>query len=270
MRADGARLTLLLPRGRRLEAAAVSGDRRVVAYVSSDYPRHSEIDVPRASGAGLRRLGAGVQPALSQNGKLLAYVAGTGSVVVGTNGRGRRVIRTPTGEAPSWSPDGKTLLFAEQIHEDPDRYSVVVKPLRGPRHVLFRTGPADAACITVALLPTWSPDGRSIAYEDCEEDPSRAGLYVVRRTGRTDAASRRTPTSSRGRRTGGSLPSSTSAASRSSAPAGEATGGCAWPASARHGRSGRPAGAGWSSLAGRAGTTGRSGPSAATGMACGG
>ena len=255
MRADGSRLTLLLPRGRRLDAAAVSDDGRVVAYTSGDYPRHSEIFVSSASGAGLRRIGAGVQPALSRNGKLLAYVAGDGITVVGVNGGGRRYFRTPTGEAPSWSPDGKTLLFAEQIHEDPDRYSVVVKPLRGPRHVLFRTGPADAACITVALLPTWSPDGRSIAYEDCEEDPSRAGLYVVRRTGRTDAASRRTPTSSRGRRTGGSLPSSTSAASRSSAPAGEATGGCAWPASARHGRSGRPAGAGWSSLAGRAGTS---------------
>jgi WD40-like Beta Propeller Repeat len=183
VRADGSRLTPLVPRGRRLEAADVSGDGRMVAYVSGDYPRHAEVWVSSASGAGLRRIGGGVQPVLSQDGKLLAYVAGNGIAVARTNGRGRRLIRTPTGEAPDWSPDGKSLLFAEQIHEDPDRYSVVVKPLRGPRHVLFRTGPADAACITVALLPTWSPDGRSIAYDDCEDDQGRAGLYVVRLDG---------------------------------------------------------------------------------------
>ena len=183
IRADGSRLTPLLPRGRRLGVAAVSDDGRVVAYTSTDYPRHSDVDVSSASGAGLRRIGVGGQPALSRDGKLLAYVTRSGIALVGLDGGGRRLIRTRTGEVPSFSPDGRTLLFAEQIHEDPDRYSVVVKPLRGPRRVLFRTGPADAACITSALLPSWSPDGRSIAYVDCEDDPDRAGLYVVRPDG---------------------------------------------------------------------------------------
>src|ERR671939_436543 len=78
IRADGSRLTPLLPRGRRLGVAAVSDDGRVVAYTSTDYPRHSDVDVSSASGAGLRRIGVGGQPALSRDGKLLAYVTRSG------------------------------------------------------------------------------------------------------------------------------------------------------------------------------------------------
>src|SRR5205085_9837068 len=128
VRAAGARLAAALRRGRRLVAAAAPGGGRVVVYESSD-ARHRELDVSRGSGAGRRRIGGGTEPSLSRDGKLLAYAVPAGIVVVGTSGRGRRLIRTRTGEVPSWSPDGRTLLFAEQFHEDPDRYSVVVKPL---------------------------------------------------------------------------------------------------------------------------------------------
>src|SRR5437868_3372322 len=90
VRADGSRLTPLLPRGRRLVAVAVSGDGRMVVYESSD-SRHRELDVSRGSGAGLRRIGVGTEPSLSRDGKLLAYAVPAGIVVVGTNGRGRRL-----------------------------------------------------------------------------------------------------------------------------------------------------------------------------------
>jgi WD40 repeat protein len=183
VRADGSRLTPLLARGRKLLPSATSADGRLVAYTSTDFPRNVSIYVSRASGAGLRRIGAGSEPALSSDGRLLAYAFGNGITIVGTNGRGRRQIRTPTGEVPNWSPDAKALVFAEQIHEDPDRYSVVLKPLRARRRVLFRTGPADAGCVTATLQPTWSPDGRWVAYLNCEDDPRRDGVWVVRPDG---------------------------------------------------------------------------------------
>lgn len=183
VRADGSRLTPLLTRGRQMLPAATSADGRMIAYTGGDLPWHVSVYVSRASGAGLRRIGLGGEPALSRDGRLLAYAVAAGIRIVGTNGRGRRLIRTPTGEVPSWSPDAKALVFAEQIHEDPDRYSVVLKQLRGRRRVLFRTGPADAACLAAALQPAWSPDGRWVAYLNCEDDTRRDGVWVVRPDG---------------------------------------------------------------------------------------
>jgi Tol biopolymer transport system component len=183
VRSDGSRLTPLLPRGRHMLPAAISADGRVVAYTSGDFTRPVSVYVSRASGAGLRRIGLGGEPALSRDGRLLAYAVRAGITIVGTSRRGRRLIPSPTGEVPSWSPDAKSIVFAEQIHEDPDRYSVVLKPLRGPRRVIFRTGPADAACLTSILQPTWSPDGRWVAYVNCEDDRRLDGLWVVRPDG---------------------------------------------------------------------------------------
>ena len=103
--------------------------------------------------------GLELDPALSPDGKLVAYTAGP-------LGQTRLYVRQVDGatpvaitsadagfaRAPRWSPDGVRLLFLSA------RGLEIVPALGGPTRLLLpveRGGWADG---------TWSPDGRSIAY----------------------------------------------------------------------------------------------------------
>src|SRR5437868_6977665 len=104
---------------------------------------------------------------------LIAYVSGGswvsrdyGIVVVGADGRGRRVVtRDYRDRSPSWSPDGSRLVFA-----------------RAGRLYVIRLDGSGLKLITPPRLnragePAWSPDGRSIAFVR-----GRA-VYVMRASG---------------------------------------------------------------------------------------
>src|SRR6266498_5730817 len=67
------------------------------------------IYVSRANGAGLHRVvRKGKWPALSRDGRLLAFTKETGIWIVGTNGRGlRRLTSGRYDQASDWSPNGK-------------------------------------------------------------------------------------------------------------------------------------------------------------------
>src|SRR6266540_1088838 len=159
---DGSGLTAVLARGRPLMPLAVSRNGSTIAYQK----RFSgPIYVSRANGAGLHRVvRKGKWPALSRDGRLLAFTKETGIWIVGTNGRGlRRLTSGRYDQASDWSPNGKALLFTPAPAGD-----VVVQPRhgkRGPELVHARAGEAK-----------WSPDGRWIAYEGY-------GLTVVRPNG---------------------------------------------------------------------------------------
>jgi Tol biopolymer transport system component len=164
MRPDGSRLTPLLPRGRALIPEGASGDGTTVAYRDSSYVTY----VSRADGTRLRRVTReAFEPALSRDGKLLAFRGGDGEslFVVGSDGRRRRLTHGPGDVYPAWSPDAKAVVFMH-LFADPGQ-SVVVQSLSGTRRVLDRGG-----------SPLWSPDGRWIAY-------SGAGnaLYAIRPDG---------------------------------------------------------------------------------------
>jgi Tol biopolymer transport system component len=176
VRPDGSRLTALFPRGTSQYPAAISADGRTLVYAD---PYTGALSVSRADGTGLRTLGRkGNGTALTRDGKMVAFDVGYPPhiAVVGTDGRGFRRLTSGYDSEPSWSPDGKALVF----HRDYGQAAgaVVVQPLDGKPRVLAR-GPYVGA----PSDPVWSPDGRWIAYEMSEEGSPREGLYVVRPDG---------------------------------------------------------------------------------------
>ena len=71
-------------------------------------------------------------------------------------------------EAPSWSPDGRSIAFVSDRSPDPDRagntdiWVIEAKPGATPRKLTTFEGPDEGK-------PRWSPDGRFIAYLQGDE-----------------------------------------------------------------------------------------------------
>jgi Tol biopolymer transport system component len=165
MRPDGSRVTPLLAPGLALEPVALSGDGGTTLYTDS---RFSAIYVSRADGTRLHRLPDGDWPALSRNGKLVAFARAGAIWIEGANGGGlRRLAAGEIQDRPAWSPDGKALAF---VTWKGDRSAVVVQQLSGKRRVLAQSARLGESVVS----PRWSPDGRSIAY-----DREGRGLWVV-------------------------------------------------------------------------------------------
>jgi WD40 repeat protein len=125
------------------------------------------------SGDGEMRLGKGSMPAWSPSGKRIAFVLPVNSQaeiysMAADGGDVRRLTHSPGDElAPSYSPSGDRIVFNGEAG------IVVMRSDGSGQRVLSRRGAG----------PTYSPDGKWIAYVVGSTSKLNASIWVMRRNG---------------------------------------------------------------------------------------
>lgn len=88
----------------------------------------------------------------------------------------RRLTRTNAAFSPSWSPDGKRLVYAADPGGRAGAYELFTLDLASRRTTPLTRTPANV----VSFAPTWSPDGSSIAFVRARVGTVGShGLYVL-------------------------------------------------------------------------------------------
>jgi len=152
----------------------LSPDGKMFAYVSSQ-SGNRDIYLQRVDGRAATNLTADSpaddsEPAFSPDGSQIAFRSerdGGGIFVMGAAGESLRRI-TDIGHNPSWSPDGGRIVVSTQPvdlrplshHEYGELW--IVDTHTGVKRLLVK--PGDAGPGTDALQPSWSPNGKRIAF----------------------------------------------------------------------------------------------------------
>jgi len=124
------------------------------------------------------------QPAFSPDGERIAFRSsreGGGIFVMGRTGEAARRV-THMGFKPSWSPDGTQLAFTTENVELNPQNSETRSELW---IVTVNTGEARRLSDGDAILASWSPRNRRIAYTHRLGNPTHANLWTIPVSGGT-------------------------------------------------------------------------------------
>jgi Tol biopolymer transport system component len=162
---------------------AISPDGNSIAFAAYTSPGVSDIFLQRVGGENAIDLtkefaGSEIQPAFSPDGQQIAFRAGgdaPGIYVMGATGESWRRL-TDFGFNPTWSPDGKEIVFATE--------SIFGPTSRTTFSVLWRVdvGSGQKKKIEIdadAVQPNWSPHGKRIAFWGLPEGTGKRVLYTA-------------------------------------------------------------------------------------------
>ena len=137
-------------------------------------------------------IGTEINPAISSNGKFIAYAwdgnsSNYGIYVKPADGGPdippRRLTQGPeTDLYPAWSPDDRTLAF---LRIDRNGAAILTKDLNtGAERVLIRVRQRASGWVGenapyMDVGPSWLPDGRSLVFSDAAADDGNHGIYRI-------------------------------------------------------------------------------------------
>jgi hypothetical protein len=170
---------------------ALAPDGESFAY-AKEVDGQFDVFLQRVGGANPVNLTAGCaadddEPAFSPDGKRIAYrseCAGGGIFIMGATGESARKV-TDRGHNPCWSPDGLELAVGDEK---------VFTPFgRGTTShvwaVRIETGERRLLAGRDAIQPSWSPDGRRVAFWSVDPKTSARDPFTVAADGSQSAES---------------------------------------------------------------------------------
>jgi Tol biopolymer transport system component len=198
--ADGANARPLLPHPGQDYNASFSPDARWVLFTSTRGGGAADIYRVRTDGTGLERLTDSPafddQAALSPDGRSMAFVSDrSGQADVWLLDLETRKLQNLTGSTPkgvggnfrpAWSPDGKWIAFTSERDSPkgaPLLYTAVFVMRPDGTGLRRLTDPQ-----TIAGSPSWSPDGKRLAYYEASFEEADRIVSVARPGGTTQIA----------------------------------------------------------------------------------
>jgi len=136
-----------------------------------------DIYVINADGSGLRRLTDGMEPAWSPDGKKVAFARWRdprGIYVIDEDGSNETLLfGWSEAKAPAWSPDGSHIVFTRHQAGGREKDIEIFSRFTLPAHPWWKLGLVrvedhyftELLCYDHSFSPTWSPDGKVIAYD---------------------------------------------------------------------------------------------------------
>jgi Tol biopolymer transport system component len=166
-------------------APAWSPDGHSIVFVWKSPSARQHVWLAHPDGSGLRRpirTDAGADnPAWSPDGSRIAFQVPAGIVVARTDGGpSQLVVKGKKLGAPRWSPDGRRLAFDQTIVLR-NRVSRKVVDVEHKSYVLDVDRRALRRLEGDDESPSWSPDGRQLAFESGDEHcPAAACVFSYR------------------------------------------------------------------------------------------